>query len=536
MKFQLLGPVTVRCGAESLPLGPGKQRALLVALLLDRGHVVPMERLLEVLWDGEPPNSAVSNIRTYASRLRGTIIDGWRRPRVHGRTPGYLIEVDDDELDTAVFANLAGAGHAALADGKADRAATYFRDALDLWHGAAGEDVPRSRCLDRRLSALDEQRLVVVEEWINARQQTHGDADLIADLRQLTESHPLRERLWGQLVLALYRVGDVGAALAAFQRARTVLIEDLGVEPGPDLVQLHQAVLARDPALGGPVAHPRALRRPVGAPRPVVTIWTPRELPVTAPTLIGRDREVASVVATVATRCGEGTVPAGEPVGMPAGVPAGMPTVVAIHGPSGAGASAVAIRAATELIPVFPDGQLYADLRTAGAAQVLGWFLRALGTPAGQVPSDVEEAAARFRSASADRRLLVLLDNATDEAQVRPLLSATSGSAAIVTSARKLAALDATAHVEVAPLGDDDAIRLLATLSGTGIRSAANPSLQTLVELCGGLPLALRIVAARLASAPDVPLERIAAELVTERHRFRALSCGDLRISYRSAA
>jgi DNA-binding SARP family transcriptional activator len=524
VKFQLLGPVAVRCGAQSLPLGPSKQRALLVALLLDRGHVVPMERLLEVLWDGEPPNSAVSNIRTYASRLRGTIIDGWRGPRVHGRPPGYLIEVDDDELDTAVFANLAGAGYAALADGKADRAATYFRNALDLWHGAAGEDVPRSRCLDRRLSALDEQRLAVVEEWINARQQTHGDADLIADLRRLTESHPLRERLWGHLVLALYRVGDVGAALTAFQRARTVLIEDLGVEPGPDLVQLHQAVLARDPALGGPVAQARAQRQPVVAPRAVVTTWTPRELPVTAPTLIGRDREVASVVTTVASRCGEGAVPAG------------MPTVLAIHGPSGAGASAVAIRAATELIPVFPDGQLYADLRAAGAAQVLGWFLRALGTPAGQVPSDVEEAAARFRSASADRRLLILLDNATDEAQVRPLLSATSGSAVIVTSARKLAALDATAHVGVAPLSDDDAIRLLATISGAGIGAASKHSLRTLVELCGGLPLALRIVAARLASAPDVPLDRLAAELVAERRRSRALSCGDLRISYRSAA
>ncbi|MEV4134589.1 BTAD domain-containing putative transcriptional regulator [Dactylosporangium sp. NPDC049742] len=531
MKFQLLGPVAVRCGAESLPLGPSKQRAMLVALLLERGHVVPMERLLEVLWDGEPPNSAVSNIRTYASRLRGAIIDGWRRPRVHGRPPGYLIEVDDDELDTAVFANLAGAGYAALADGKPDRAATYFRDALDLWHGAAGEDVPRSRFLDRRLSALDEQRLAVVEEWINARQQTHGDADLIADLRRLTESHPLRERLWGHLVLALYRVGDVGAALAAFQRARTVLIEDLGVEPGPDLVQLHQAVLARDPALGGPVARPRAELRPVVAPRAMVntvTTWTPRELPVSPPTLIGRDREVASLVATVASRCGEGAVPAGKR--------AGMPTVVAIHGPSGAGASAVAIRAATELIPVFPDGQLYADLRTAGAAQVLGWFLRALGAPAGQVPSDVEEAAARFRSASADRRLLILLDNAADEAQVRPLLSATSGSAVIVTSARKLAALDATAHVEVAPLSDDDAIRLLATISGTGITAASKPSLQTLVELCGGLPLALRIVAARLASAPDVPLDRLAADLITERRRSRTLSCGDLRISYRSAA
>ncbi|MEV6926137.1 BTAD domain-containing putative transcriptional regulator [Dactylosporangium sp. NPDC051485] len=528
MKFRLLGPVGACRGEESLPLGPSKQRSLLVTLLLDRGHVVPMERLLEALWDGEPPNSAVSNIRTYASRLRGTIVDEWRRPRVLGRNPGYLIEADEDELDTAVFANLTGAGYTTLTAGQPDRAARYFREALDLWQGAAGEDVPRSRYLDRRLSALDEQRLAVVEEWINARQQAHDDADLIADLRRLTETHPLRERLWGHLVLALYRVGDIGAALAAFQRARTVLIEDLGVEPGPDLVRLHQAVLARDPALGRPAAYPRAERRPAASVRPVAAMWTPRELPVAAPALIGRDREVASVVATVAARCGED------------GGPAGVPAVVAIHGPGGVGASAVAVRAATELIALFPDGQLYADVRAAvvinpatGIAGILGRFLRALGTPAGQVPSGVDEAAARFRSASADRRLLILLDNAADEAQVRPLLSASSGSAVIITSARKLAALDATAHVEVAPLSDRDAARLLATIADV---DGAEQSLRTLVDLCGGLPLALRIVAARLACAPEVPLERLAAQLVHERRHQRALACGDLRISYRSAA
>ncbi|GAA2600230.1 hypothetical protein GCM10010399_33780 [Dactylosporangium fulvum] len=531
MKFQLLGPIAVQRGEEHLPIGPGKQRSLLIALLLDRGHVVPMERLLEALWDGEPPNSAVSNIRTYASRLRSTIIDTQHRPRVLGRNPGYLIDVNDDELDTDAFANLTSAGYTALTAGQADQAARHFRDALNLWRGSAGEDVPRSRYLDRRLSALDEQRLTVVEEWINARQQTHSDADLIADLRRLTESHPLRERLWGHLVLALYRVGDIGAALIAFQRARTVLIEDLGVEPGPDLVRLHQAVLARDPTLGRPAAYPRPEQRLVVAPRAAVATWTPRELPVTAPTLIGRDRDVASIVATVAARCGENDTPAG------------VPTVVAIHGPSGVGASALAIRAATELIPMFSDGQLYADLRAAaevnpanGVAQVLGRFLRALGTPAGQVPSGVDEAAARFRSASANRRLLILLDNAADEAQVRPLLSATSGSAVIITSARKLAALDATAHVQVEPLSNDDAARLLATISDSDINAASEQSLQMLVELCGGLPLALRIVAARLACAPKVPLDRLVAELVDERRHLRALSCGDLRISYQSAA
>ncbi|MER7004830.1 BTAD domain-containing putative transcriptional regulator [Dactylosporangium sp. NPDC000555] len=420
----------------------------------------------------------------------------------------------DDELDLTAFRGLSQAGRAALAEGQANHAVELLGRALALWRGAAAEDVERSAALDRCLGALDEQRLVAVEDWIDAKQRLGEGGSLIAELRSLVDEHPLRERLWSSLVLALYRSGDVAGALTVFGHARRSLAEHLGVDPGPELTRLHHAVLRRDPALDGvrdagtavrvaPVITSAAPLSPVGAPAtvppaggavavaPQALVTVPRELPADTAPLVGRDRELAAIEAILSGYRRAGAV-------YP---PLDGPVFIGVHGPAGVGKSALAVQAATRLSRYFPDGQLYADLRGSAPGReprrpvdVLAGFLRSLGVPEPWTPFCEEEAAARYRSTVANRRLLVLLDDAADEAQVRPLLTATAGSAVLFTGRRQLAAHDRVVHVELGLLDLDHSVELLARLCG-----AAGPQRQfsRLARECGGSPVALRGAAAR---------------------------------------
>lgn len=259
-----------------MPVGPAKQRGLLTALLLEPNRVVSVDRLAASLWEDDPPASAVSNVRTYASRLRAALVDELGVPRIEGRHPGYVLHVSEGELDLTEFRRLSGEGREALSAGDADRAAKDLEAALRVWRGAAAEDVVRCSHLDRRLNCLDEERLALVEDWAEARLAVGADPRLVADLRVLTADHPFRERLWCGLMLALYQSGDVLGALNTFRQARQVSVDGLGVEPGPELTRLHRAVLARDPGLdrdgrdvrdvraAGPEAAPPAPKRPLG--------------------------------------------------------------------------------------------------------------------------------------------------------------------------------------------------------------------------------------------------------------------------------
>jgi DNA-binding SARP family transcriptional activator len=249
LRFHLLGPLRVTRDGVDVPIGSPKQRCVLAALLLEANRAVAVERLVSVVWDAEPPRSAVPNIRTYASRLRTQLLDGRGGPRLIRREPGYLVSVLDGELDLAVFQRLARDGRSASAGGDAELAARLLGQAAGLWRGDAAEDVTRTIALGRRLGALDEERLVVVEDWIEARQALGLHAEVLPELRRLTAAHPLRERLWVHLIRTLYQVGDVAGALQAARRICAVLAEGLGVEPGPELADLHRAVLSRDPCL-----------------------------------------------------------------------------------------------------------------------------------------------------------------------------------------------------------------------------------------------------------------------------------------------
>ncbi|GAA2355700.1 regulatory protein AfsR [Catellatospora methionotrophica] len=522
LRFRILGPVQVQAGGTTLNLGSSKQRTLLAALLLEPNTVVPLDRLIAALWEGPPPASAVANLRTYASRLRTALGQATGASPVLGRTTGYLVEADPDTVDACVFDQAVDAGHKAAADGDAALAAGHFGRALALWTGPAAQDVPRfPQGLGVALEALDEQRLSTVEAWLDVRLRQGEGAPVVAELRRLAAAHPLRERLWALLVSGLYAVGDTAGALAAYGSARQVLADELGVDPGPELARVHRAVLHREPVLGdrtGEAAADPGRRSSPGPAEPVsVDDGIPRDLPRDVVALVGREAALAELLAAVRAEPGS--------------------AVVAVHGSGGVGKSALVVHAAHRLAGEFPAGQLYLDLHGATVglppaepAEILGRLLRALGVPGGQVPSGLHEVAGRCRTLLAGRRLMLVLDNAVDEAQLRTVLSAIGGCAVVITSRRHLAALDGVHHVRLGPLAEQPAMELLNTVVGTG-RAAAEPHrLRQLVRLCDHLPLALRIVGARLVARPDWTPATLADQLADERRRLDTLAFSDLAV------
>ncbi|WP_018349645.1 AfsR/SARP family transcriptional regulator [Longispora albida] len=484
-QFRLLGPLEVRSGGAALTLGAPKQRAMLAVLVLEAPAPVSLRKLTELLWEGTPPASATANLRTYAAGLRQLLGPS----RLLARDQGYQLRVEPGESDLDVFTRLVAEGRAA-----ADPALTVaaLGQALALWRGPAGDQLPAGPLLGHRLAALDESRLLAAEEYTAARLALGAHTELIPGLRITTAEHPLRERSWEHLMLAVYRGGDPAGALAVYSAARRALQDLLGVEPGPGLQKLQAAVLARDPVL---------------TPVPVVV---PRQLPPVPP-LTGRADDLAAILR--AARAGG--------------------ALIAVDGTGGVGKSTLALHAAHRLAGDFPGGQLYIDLQGAHAGlppvepgEALGRFLRAFGDPGvlgDTTAAAAEEAAGRFRTLLAGRRVLIVLDNAASAAQVRPLLTSAPQCAVIVTSRRVLSTLDATARVSLDVLPAGEAVALLGPL---GDEQAA----REIAELCGGLPLALRIAAARLTGRPDRTAAALAARLRDERRRLDELGLDELAV------
>lgn len=521
IRFRVLGRVEIDGGADgvTVPVGGTKQQLLLVTLLLNANRPVSHERLTEALWGGDPPRSAAANLHTYAARLR-QVLGGTDSgtERLVTRPGQYLLQVEPGELDLHVFEDLAGQARAALARGEFLSAAHIAGQALALWRGPAADRVPRVPVLAAQLETLDEQRLALLEDQIDARLALGGHAAVVVQLRELVAEHPLRERAWGQLMLALYRGGDTAAALAAFHMARAALCDHLGIEPGAELTELQRAILNRDPSLGSsPQSSPavEVVRRSV----PDATGW-PREPPRQLP------RDVALVGRQVERR---------ELLGLLAAD--GWGVVAAIHGPGGVGKTALAISAAHVLARRFPDGQLYVDLQRAcpglpllDPAAVLARVLRALGVPAAEVPHALPDAAATFRSLVAGRRILVVLDHAADAAQVQPLLPAGAGCATIVTSRSMLPTLEGATHLGLEVLPLPEAVDLLGQHAGAARVVAEPDAAAEVARLCDRLPLAVRIAGARLASRPHWRIASLAARLADERLRLDELAVGELSV------
>ncbi len=515
MEFCLLGPLAVRRGDAVVTVPAGKQRAVLAALLLNANRVVALEDLAETLWGTAPPPSARLTVQNYVVRLRKALGDE-DRSRITTQPRGYVISVAAGELDLTRFEVLLGAARQAARDGSWDTAAAQARAALALWRGEPLADVESELLAVREVPRLADLRLQALEIRIEADLHLGRHAELTGELRRLACADPLREHLHALLMLALYRDGRQAEALAAYQAARRVLIEELGAEPSRELRTLHEQILAADPALdlSGP-------QRPTDGAGRVV----PQDLPAAVRHFTGRAGELAALTRLL-----------DEPA-------QGVLVISAIGGTAGVGKTALAVHWAHQVAGRFPDGQLYVNLRgydvarPVDAADALAGFLRALGVPGPDIPPGQDQRAARYRSLLAGKRMLVVLDNASAAEQVRPLLPGTPGCAVVVTSRDTLAGLvahDGAVRLDLDLLPMGEAVALLSELIGEPARADPHATAE-LARRCARLPLALRVAAELTAARPGVPLTDLVADLADEQKRLDLLDvAGDPRTAVRA--
>ncbi|GLZ35346.1 SARP family transcriptional regulator [Lentzea sp. NBRC 105346] len=496
MQFRILGPLEVWDDDRPVSVGGPQQRALLAVLLVDANRVVSADRLVGELWHTDPPPAARRLLQGCVRRLR-RVLPG---DRLLTSQPGYLLRVLPGEVDADRFDELV----AAAAGSDDAGASALLAEALELWRGPALDGVTAESC-QTWARELEERRQTVLEDRIDADLRLGRHHDLAGELRALVGAQPLRERRWAQLIRALHAAGRQADALAAYRDLRQVLVDQLGVEPSAEVQEIHRAILAGDaPAEPGPA--------------PV-----PAQLPAAIATFTGRDEQLKELDS----RLGAGTV-----------------VVTAIDGTAGVGKTALAVHWAHRVRERFADGQLYVNLRGFAPAppmrpiDALVGFLRAMGVAAEEIPVDVEQAAALYRTLLADRRMLILLDNARNPDQVRPLLPGGAGCLVLVTSRDKLnglVALDGAHRVTLDVLAPDEAAVLLARIIGRERVEAEPDATGELARVCALLPLALRIAAANLADQPWRTVAGFAAALA-EGNRLAELSvAGDDRAAVRAA-
>ncbi|MEV0516324.1 BTAD domain-containing putative transcriptional regulator [Nonomuraea sp. NPDC050405] len=527
MRFAVLGPVRAWREGEELDLGTPLQRSILGMLLLREGRAVTPAEMIDAVWGDDSPPRALGALRTYVSRLR-TVLEPDRPARSRpelltsvGR--GYALRLSDGALDLVRFERGLQEAEAARKTGRPSPAAGALRAALALFEGEplAGAVGPYA---EHQRDRLVECRLSAIETLMDVDLELGRHADVVSELIALTADHPLRERLRAQLMLALYRCGRQGDALAVFTETRHALIDELGIEPGPDLSALHQRILAADPSLAA-AAQPVAAVGPGPAeepePReeePVHELPRPAQLPATVSDFTGRKEISGRLRRMLSSHAAAEGVP-----------------VAVICGIGGVGKTTLAVHVAHAADDLFPDGQLYADLRgytgeATAPESALGAFLRALGIPPDVIPEVPAERSALFRSLLADRRILVLLDNARDAGQVIPLLPGSPGCAAIVTSRVKLADLPGARLFDLDVMEPDEALSLFASVAGPERVAAEHGAAMDVVAACGFLPLAVRIVAARMAARPSWTVASLVPRLADEQRRLDELRVGNLAV------
>ncbi|TYC02936.1 tetratricopeptide repeat protein [Micromonospora sp. WP24] len=520
MRFDLLGPLRVYREGRPVPLGSVKQRLLLATLLLRPNEVVGSNELAAMLWGDEQPASAAANLRTYVRGLRQSLGGGAPWDGITAAAGGYLLRVGPGERDLDLFEAAATRGRDALAASDVDRAEAELSAAVGLWRGAPLSDLPLRSALARRVAQVEERRLLAEEDYAEAVLALGAPAEVVHRLRGLLDRHPLRQRAWGQLMVGLYRIGDVAGALDAFRQARHALAEETGLDPAPELTRLYDDILHHRPELAAKPPTGGDGPTPLTAPAPLIQY--PEQLPRGVPEFVGRSAELTSLDALLDDGARRPTTV----------------VIAAVSGMAGVGKTALTLHWAHRVADRFPDGQLYVNLRgydEAGAVSppdALSGFLEALGVPHARIPSGMEARTGLYRSLLASRRMLVVLDNARDSAQVRALLPGGGGCMVVVTSRDRLGGLIAAECATPLTLGvltAEESMSLLAGRLGAG-RLASEPTAVTdIVEATGRLPLALSIVAARAATHPTFPLGAIAAELHSAEARLDALADGDVR-------
>ncbi|WP_433293954.1 BTAD domain-containing putative transcriptional regulator [Actinoplanes sp. CA-030573] len=508
VEFRVLGEVEAVVDGGSVDLGHARQRCVLAALLVDANRAVPPDRILDRVWGEDPPECARGVLRTYVSRLRRSLRDAAGDVAIERRPDGYVLTVEPEAVDVHRFGSLLARARAAEDD---DRAVELFDRALGLWRGEPF-GVADTPWLNGVRDGLLAQRQAAVLDRHDAALRAGQHGRLLPDLLTLARAHPLDERIAALLMLAQYRCGRQADALATYQGIRRTLAETLGADPGPVLQRAHRRVLSADPALE-PASRPRG---PASSRRPV-----PRQLPAAPARFTGRGAALTEL----------GTAPDAA-------------FVCAIGGAGGIGKTWLALRWAHDNASRFPDGQLYVNLRgfdpvdePVPPATAVRGFLEALGVEAPAMPPDLDGRVALFRSLIADRRMLLVLDNARDAAQVVPLLPGAAPCAVLITSRRHLLGLVSAygaRPLTLDVLTEREARQLLADRVGVERVVTEPDAAAVLLRWCAGLPLALSIVAARAASHPQLPLAALAGELDEAATRLDALDGGEVTVSLRA--
>jgi DNA-binding SARP family transcriptional activator len=504
-RFRVLGPLEVRVRDRPLDLGGPRLRALLALLIAGAGRVTGVAAAAEALWDVDAPPDAHRTVRTYVSRLRRSLSPAATALGVEEliatHPAGYVLHLPPDVLDAQRFERLVAAGRDALASGEPAVAVEQLTAALSLWHGDAYAEFTEIPALRSAAARLHDLRLAATEDRIDAELATGSGRTLVDELTALTTQHPGHDRLWAQLMTALYRAGRQADALDAFLRARTVLVQQFGLDPSPALIEVHRQVLGNDPRLLGDRAGRRTVRN---------------DLPADVADFAGRRDELTQLLDT-----------------RPATVVIG-----ALDGMAGVGKTALAVHAAHLLTDRYPDAQLFIDLHghTSGQAPVapmtaLDRLLRALGVPAELIPNDLDARAALWRAELANRSVLAVLDNAVDAAQLRPLLPGTGQSLMLITSRRRLVDLETASILSLDVLPQADAVALFTDVVGDDRAVVEVDSVRLVVELCGRLPLAIRIAAARLRTRPAWTVRHLADRLRQARWPLAELSAGDRSVA-----
>jgi DNA-binding SARP family transcriptional activator/tetratricopeptide (TPR) repeat protein len=535
LRVGVLGPVTAWYGDQELSVGQPRQQAVLGILAMRANRVISRGELVDAVWGHDPPASAEGGIYTYVAGLR-RIIEPTRSLRGPGRVlvssgAGYVLHLVPGQPDAVSFERYLGRARQLRKGGDAAGAAAELSSALALWRGIAFAGVPGPFAETERVR-LGELRSAAAEEQADVLLSLGRHEEVVPDLTAMVADHPLRERMRGLLMTALYRSGRPAEALRVFQEGRRVLAEELGIDPGADLSRIHQQVLTADPALDAATPLGGSAERPIAAAelddgyrRPrheVAGVPVPAQLPLDAPGFSGRRDELGILLQTLSARSAgpDETVP-----------------IVVISGTAGIGKTALAVRFGRHVAKRFGDGQLYVNLRGLDPAtppmepaEALRFFLDALGVPPHRIPAGTEGRAALYRSLLDGKRMLIVLDNARDVTQVRPLLPGAPGSLVVVTSRCEmngLVAAEGAVPVTLDVLSGDEAREMLTRRLGQD-RTAAEPeAADEIISSCARLPLALGIAIGRAAARPKRSLAELAAELRDARGRLDVLEADD---------
>ncbi len=503
VRFAVLGPVRAWRGDEPIGTGAPQQRALLAALLLRGGRTATASELLDAVWGEFPPNTALAALRSYAFRLRKAV----GADVLVTDSGGYALNVDPDALDITVVERLAAEAERVRASDP-EQARNLLASALELWHGEPLANLPGPYAETQRVR-LAEWHVTLVETRFELELELGAHTEVVSELTALSAEHPLRERLRGLLMLALYRSGRQAEALGVYADTRRLLAEELGIDPSAELTDLHQRILEADPRLG-------AL---AGNEVDLAEIVRPAQLPANVVDFTGRAAFVRELGEQLAEASRGG----------------GVMAVSAVAGIGGVGKTTLAVHVAHAAREEFPDGQLYVDLqgtdaRPADPEAVLGAFLRALGVPNPAIPESLAERAALYRSTLDGRRVLALLDNAYDAAQIRQLLPGTPGCAALVTSRVRMVDLAGAHLVDLDVMSPEEALLLFTRIVGEERVSSERQAALDVVAACGFLPLAIRLVATRLVARRTWTVFSLAQRLADHRGRLDELRAGDIAV------